>query len=47
MGPRCALRALDGGVLDDALVVIACDDGDVRLRMQWHGKLLLLTTKQV
>ena len=37
---RCALRALDGGVLGDVLVVIACDDGNVRLRMQWHGRII-------
>ena len=38
VGTRSALRALDGGVLEDVLVVIACDDGDIRLRMQWHGR---------
>ena len=36
---RCALRALCGDVLEDLLVVFACDDNDVRLGMQWHGHI--------
>ena len=30
----------NGGLLEDVLLVIESDDGNVRLRMQWHGRPL-------